>query len=483
MAGLPAYLVTVAGELPLKSDRSRPRFYKRLIENLKDALSREGIRVVECRVVDAKIYLSTDKEALSAISRVFGVHSAGRVLEYEFRELKDLAEWISENAKAMVSGRKFAVRVKRSGDHPFTSLDVAREAGALLKPHSAGVDLENPEVVVEVEVRGHKAYLYVERAEGPKGLPVGVEGSALVLFSGGFDSPVAAWLSAKRGIRVDFLHYIMGSTQISYNAFLVAKELASKWLHGYRPLFISVDFRDVIAEVSEKVEWSFRQVVLRALMYIVAARIARERGYDALVTGESIGQASSQTLKNLVSIEAVANTGIPVLRPLLGFDKEEIIELSRKIGLYELSSRVAEACAIAPSRVETRADPAELKKQLERVSASVIDKALSTMRVVDLLSASPEDAVLPSDVEIDFIPSGALVIDARGRAERVEAPLHGAVPLEEVDFENLPRDRVIVVVCETGSVSYVIAKELRDRGYKAYSLKHGLKGCKLPATS
>jgi len=164
------------------------------------------------------------------------------------------------------------VRVKRSGQHKFTSLDVARKVGELLKPYSAGVDLENPEVTVELEVRGSVAYLYTRTIRGPGGLPVGVEGKALVLFSGGFDSPVAAWFTAKRGVKVDFLHYYMGSTLSTYYAFQVAKELAFKWLYGYQPVFILVDFTDIISEISRKVEWSYRQVVLRAVMYSVAEK-------------------------------------------------------------------------------------------------------------------------------------------------------------------------------------------------------------------
>lgn len=472
---MPNYLITVSGELPLRSGRTRPRFYRALVENIRDAVKRAGAEVLDSCVVEAKIFLETDKEVMDKIARVFGVHRVGHVLVYEFKNLKDLVTWIFENAKSVVTGKKFAVKVKRSGKHEFTSLDVAREVGALLKPFSAGVDLENPEVVVEVEVRGLTAYLYKEVLKGPRGLPTGVEGNALTLFSGGFDSPVAAWLAAKRGIRVDFLHYLMGPAQPSYYAFLVAKTLAYNWLYGYRPKFIVVNFGDLIVEVTRKVEWSYRQVVLRALMYIVASKIANDMGYDALVTGESVGQASSQTLKNLSAIEKATGLNIPILRPLIGFDKEEIIELSKRIGLYGLSSKVTEACTIAPTRVATSSTPRDVLKQLENIDKSLIDRAISSMKVVDVLVTKPEEVVLPDNIEIDFIPEDALVLDIRSEEERSKMPISRAIPISEVDLSKIPKNKVVLIVCDSGSASYVLAKVFREQGIKAYSLKGGAK--------
>lgn len=470
---MPSYLITVAGEIPIRSPRTRRRFYKTLIENIKDAVKRSGARVLDYKLAEAKIHLNTDKDVIGDIARVFGVHRVGSVIAYEFKDLDDLASWVYENAKAVVSGRKFAVRVKRSGVHPFTSLDVAKRVGALLKDLSAGVDLENPEVLVEVEVRGSTAYLYKESLRGPGGLPVGVEGKALVLFSGGFDSPIAAWLTAKRGVQVDFLHYVMGPLQPSYYAFIVAKALAEKWLHGYNPQLIAVDFRDIVAEITRKVDWSYRQVVLRALMYFVASRIASSRGYDALVTGESVGQASSQTLRNLSAIERAIKPEIPILRPLLGLDKEEIVEYSKRIGLYELSSKVAEACAIAPTKVATASTPEEIRKYLELVDMGLVERAISSARVVKLLEANPEEILPPDDIEIDFIPEGAIVVDTRNESERSRRPIPSALPAGNVDFTKVPRDKVVVVVCESGTTSYLLAKILREQGIRAYSLRGG----------
>lgn len=470
---LPTYLITVSGELPIRSRRTRPRFYRKLIENIIDSVQRAGSRVLETSIIEAKILVSTDKDVDEVFRKVFGIHKAGRVLIYRFKDLNDLSKWILENTRKNIEKKKIAVRVKRSGSHSFTSLDIAREIGAMLRPYATGVDLENPDVVVELEVRGDNAYLYTSIVKGPGGLPVGVEGRGLVLFSGGFDSPVAAWLIAKRGVQVDFLHYVMGSAQSSYYAFKVAKELALNWLHGYRPRFYVIDFRDILLEISQKIKWSFRQVILRSLMYIVACKIAEMYTYHAIVTGESIGQASSQTLVNLVSIDTAVRPSKPILRPLLGFDKEEIISLSRIIGSYNLSSKVAETCALAPSRVETATKPEEIVEELKKIDTSVVERALSSLRSLDLLEASPEGVIPQCDIEIDFIPENSLVIDVRNDDERRYNIINGSIPLSEVDLNRLPRDKVILLVCETGSRSYIMAKLLREKGFKTYSLRGG----------
>ena len=470
---MPKYLITVSGEIPLRSHRTRPRFYQRLIDNIEDAVEREGGKLIKSEILEAKILLESDREVGVLLAHIFGVHRVGRVLEYEFRDLKDLAEWVAKSSIERVRGKKFAVRVKRSGKHSFTSIDVAREVGSLLKPYSTGVDLENPEIVVEVEVRGNKVFLYEDSLRGPGGLPIGVEGWALVLFSGGFDSPVASWFTAKRGVFVDFLHFILGSTESTYYAFKIAQELACRWLYGYRPKFLIVDFRDVVAEVSKKVDWSYRQIALRALMYIAASKLAEKLNYDVLVTGESIGQTSSQTLRNLSSIERAVNLSKPILRPLIGFDKEEIIEYSRRIGLYDLSSRVFEACAIAPTRVATSASREDVLRELEKIDLNVLYKVLEAVRVYDLLASKPEVVVPESDLEIDFIPEDALVIDMRNPDSRRIKPIENATPMEEVVWSTIPRDKVIVLICKTGSASLLMAKTLREKGFKAYSYRGG----------
>ncbi|MEM0355358.1 MAG: tRNA uracil 4-sulfurtransferase ThiI [Desulfurococcaceae archaeon] len=464
------FLITLSGEIPLKSRISRNRMLRILVRNIRDALERNGYPEPRFRIVDAKILVEINGDALEILSRVFGIHKVSSVSKIVFRDLSELVEKIVPKYIDLVRDRKFAVRVKRTGKHSFTSMDVEREVGAKLKPYSAGVDLENPDIEVKLEIYGNEAYLIEKDLKGPGGLPLGSEGSALTLFSGGFDSPVAAWLTAKRGVYIDFLHLYMGSAGSTYNAFLVAKKLVEKWLFGYKPRFILIDFSEVVKSILEKIEHRYRQVVLRSLMYITAEKIASKMGYKAIVTGESIGQASSQTLRNLTAIEVATELHIPILRPLLGFDKEEIIGISRKLGLYELSSRVAEVCILARRGVVTSTKPTVIKELIAQFS-NEISKAIDSVRIYDIISTDPS-SIIESMVEIDFIPENSVLIDVRERNKFISDKLPGAIHISDVDSEMKSKliDKNLVFYCDSGYLSSIVAKEFRKFGYRAFSI-------------
>lgn len=478
-SGVTLYLISVAGEIPLKSRRTRPRFFRALEEALKDALGRRGVTEFSIWRDGARVFLKAPRDARDAVAKVFGVGRVCEAVELSFSGLEDLAKKVADLVKDGVKGKRFAVRVRRTGTHDFTSLDVARKVGELLLPHSAGVDLENPEVEVKVEVRGKAAYVIRDCVEGPGGLPPGTEGRVLALFSGGFDSPVAAWFVAKRGAEVHFLHFVLGSSRSAEEAFKVASRLAREWLHGYSPRFIVVDFRRVTEVIASNVRRDYRQVVLRALMYEAASLLAQRMGFDALVTGEAIGQASSQTLRNLAAVEAaLTSKGFRtlILRPLLGMDKEEIMAWARRIGTYELSEKVAEYCAIAPSMVTTRAKVGELLNELSKVDESLIRASVREAKVLNLLKDTPLDAMPDSSVEIDYIPEGAIVVDMRSRKEYEEWHYPGAIHISEAGDLRRFKGRTVVLYCAHGNASYLVAEMLRREGVKAFSVKGGIRG-------
>ncbi len=471
------HLISVSGEIPLKSPRTKPRFFKALSRAIDDALRRSGVERFKLWRDGSRVFLQAPTNCLQVLARVFGVRRACTAVEVGFKDLNDLSVRVAELLKDAVRGRKFAVRVKRVGKHGFTSIDAARAIGSALYPHSAGVDLSNPEVEVRVEIRGNVAYVIRECVDGPGGLPAGTEGRALTLFSGGFDSPVAAWMAARRGLETHFLHFVLTSPESASQAFEVAGKLSRDWLHGYRPKFIVIDYRRVVEEVVSRVRRDFRQVVLRTIMY-VGGWLATERyGFDILVTGEALGQASSQTLRNLNAVEEVAARvlGRPphLLRPLACMDKEEIISLSRRIGTYDLSAKVAEYCAIAPSRVVTRAKPRELAEEVGKVSMDLIREAVASASVADALGNPPRQW-LPDSVEIDYIPKDALVVDMRSLKDYREWHYPGAIHISEAGDLRRVRDRPVVLYCSHGYASYLMAQHLRREGVRAYSVRGGV---------
>jgi len=365
-------MASLAGEIPIKSPRTRPRFEERLVRNVLKALKRNGFIGSKVWISGARLFVEASEGAERVIARVFGIHRVAKIrCLFEFDDLDELCRRVEECAREWVKGKKFALRVHRVGKHDFTSLDVAREAGAFLRKYSAGVDLENPEVEVFVEVRGRRVYIYTNHdvVEGPGGLPLGVEGRALVLFSGSTDSTVAAWLIAKRGVEVDMLHLIFMDKRSVDVALTIGRKLAREWLYGYSPKMYVVDLRDLVERARKLVGNSYLQPMLRVFMYIAASSIAANRGYDTIITGESLGQTPSQTLHDLRVVENLSSPAVPVIRPLIGLDKEDSVRLSRKLGLYELSSKTTEFSADVEGRTVTRIEETVLAEVLRRLNA------------------------------------------------------------------------------------------------------------------
>ncbi len=469
------YVVKVSGEIPLKSHRTRPRFESRLVNNIRDALTRNGFKCHEITVSGGIIYAECDEGAEEVIKEVFGVHKVCRTSKYMFRDLKDIRDYCESSFKEIVSGKKFAVRARRVGRHDFTSIDIAREVGDALRKYSAGVDLENPDVEVVIEVRDNELYLFHECVPGVNGLPIGVEGRVLMLVSGGHDSIVASWLLAKRGIEVDFLHYVMGSFDNLVKALRAIKKIGARF-YGHQPKIYLVDLSTLLTYILKSVRRDYSQVVLRRYMYLIALRLAAKYGYDAIGTGESVGQASSQTLKNLKTLEesiASANR-LPILRPLIAMDKDEIIELSRRLNTYDESSKVLELCAIASGPVTTRSDLSVLINESLKVGEDVVDKLVDSAKVYNLIDMDVYEALGDLTLELDVIPEDALVIDVRDKKDFETWHYPNAISIYDLDVSSLPKDRPVVTYCNNGQVSSVWALTLRSKGIKAFSLRGGL---------
>ncbi len=455
----------------------RRRFTQILIQNIRDALTFHGIHnfkvVNEWSRLFVEIPKSSEPQALEVLQRVFGIVSLSPVQAFPFRTLKDLAERGEALYRDVVKGKTFAVRAKRVGSHPFRSVDIERKLGGHLAEYGK-VDLTHPEVTVEVEVRDHTAYFFMERIPGAGGLPVGAEGKALALVSGGFDSIVAAYLMLKRGVQVDFLFFNLGGIYHLYGALEVTKVMSERWAYGYEPVFYEVDFRPVMLELQEKVKQNYWNLILKRQMYRAAERLAQQRGYPVIVTGESIGQVSSQTLANLVV--ATQAVEIPIFRPLLTYDKQEIIDLSRHVGTYDLSAKLLEYCQMVPKHPVTRATAERVLQAEAGLDVTLLDPLVDQAREYPVREATLPDL---EGVECMEIPENALVVDVRSEAERHARPFTADlwIPVERLPqrVEDLDRSRPIVLVCEHGFKSMEAAWYLRNLGIEAYSLKGGLR--------
>lgn len=478
--GLPEFrrglLVRMGGEIYTKSSRTRRRFLRVLVNNIRLALREAGIRAsVRPEWSRIHVYADDPDKAREVLGRVFGVYAVAEVVEVPYTSLADLVEKVAPMFREHVAGKTFAVRARRRRA-PFTSQDVGRELGAALLPFSAGVDLDEPEAEVRLEVGREKAFVILEESKGPGGFPAGTGGRALALFSGGFDSPVAAWQVMRRGIRVDLVIYDLGGCGQVGQALAVARELALRWAPGLKMRANVVDLAPVVSALVRRVDPRLRQILLKRAMYRAGSILAAELGFEALITGESLGQVSTQTLRNLAVAEEAA--GVPVLRPLVGSDKQEIVETARDIGTHDASALVKEHCSIATGPVETWADPEEVLTAESGLGQDVdegwLRQAVKNRRVIRLKSWDPASEETP-DYVVDRVPEGAVVVDIR-EPEEGEPVGDLRLPFSRAteSIEQLDRSREYLLVCASGRRSELLAREMLGRGYRAYSLEGGV---------
>ena len=477
MADEALFLIRFGGELTVKSKRTRAAFLRRLSVNMQDAVAAADTRA---RIEGewGRMFVRAESAAAGlTLARVFGISSLSLVERRVPADLTAIIEAGADAFRARVAGQHFAVRARRAGHHAFSSNDIEVGLGSALLPHAAGVRLDNPDVTLHVEVRGEEAYLFADRIEAPGGLPLGVEGNAVALISGGFDSAVSSWLMLKRGIALDYVFCNLGGDAYERAVVQVVKLLADSWSYGTQPRLHVIDFAEPLRDLRARVRPAYWQVVLKRMMYRAACAVGAETGAEAIVTGEAVGQVSSQTLTNLRAIEPAAT--LPVFRPLLGFDKEEIIARARLIGTAALSEQVKEYCAIAPGHPVTAATVESVDREDAMLDGDVLTRAVQARKILEPRKLSPTDLAAPY-LFTDTIPDNAAVIDCRTRAQYRSWHLRGAEHREEWellrDYKKLDKDRTYVLYCAHGIQTAYIAEKMQRAGFEAYSFRGGLGG-------
>ena len=348
------------GELTLKG-LNRSTFEDALIKNIRRRLKDLG--QVDIRKAQSAIYIEPKNddfdfsEALERVKLIFGIAAFSRACVCE-KSMEDILSKSEDYLKDCLSNVKtFKVEAKRSDKHfPLTSPEICREVGGKLLDANRHlkVDVHNPDIVVYVEIRDFYAYVRAEQIHGAGGLPVGTAGTASILISGGIDSPVAAWTMAKRGLRLNAIHFA-SPPYTSPRAEQKVKTLLSKVARYSGTINLAiVPFTEIQDEIAKNCPEEYFTLIMRRMMMRISEKIARNSGSLALITGESLGQVASQTLHALVTTDYVTN--MPVLRPLIGMDKEEIIDISRKIDTFETSILPYEDCCtvFTPKHPKTR---------------------------------------------------------------------------------------------------------------------------------
>ena len=361
-------LIRPSAEIFLKSEGVRRSWEKILYTEIKKAIGE-----VKLRKGRGRIWIENEisPEAEERLKLIFGIQSFSRCERCDLNELevKVLDFWNRRGNKADFT---FAVRVKRTGSHEFTSQEMAAKIGALILDHHPDlkVNLDNPDYIIYIEIRDRDCYIFDEVIEGAGGLPYGVEGKVVALFSGGVDSSLACWLMMQRGSVIIPVYFDLGV--FAGGEGVKRAEKVASFLQLYQRDFkpVKIDHGVFLSEVKRVLKEArldnYRCLFCKREMYRVAEKIAAREGCKGIVTGESLGQVASQTLDNLFVLDQAVD--IPVFRPLIGLDKMEIERLARKVGVYEICISIKEECLAIPEKPITSGN---LKKILDLESALI----------------------------------------------------------------------------------------------------------------
>jgi thiamine biosynthesis protein ThiI len=366
------------GEIGLKSPQTRRVMEKKLLENIRTALDGK-----ELSREHGRMFVESDSiEDARKVAGIFGVVSTSLALKTSSNIDNILAVGESFATERLAEGKTFAVRARRKGRHAYRSTDLAVKLGSVIEDKTgAKVNLKNPEVTVYVEVRDGDAYLFDEVIQGVGGLPLGTQGRALALISGGIDSPVAAWMMMKRGVEIIALFMdcrpLVDDRTIDRAVKTI--EVLSGW--AYAPIKTHVaPYGDALLEFLKYENHKLGCVLCKRMMYYLALEIAKKEKAQAIVTGDSLGQVASQTIENLSAVEQ--GVDLPILRPLISMDKTEIIEVARKIGTYEISILPANCCLGPPIHPETRATTGKILRAEKKLKMeSLLDEALQSTEI------------------------------------------------------------------------------------------------------
>ncbi len=380
-------------EVALKG-KNRKRFVEQLAQNVcrslrlpRRAVSRESGQLV---------FRAGEQTDIDALAGVFGVAWYARASTCS-NDPESIKSASAEMARRLLQpGQSFAVRAKRADKQlGYTSPELEAAVGrAVQQATQARVDLDRPDHTIHIYCDQTQAYIYGERRQGPGGLPVGVSGRALCLLSGGFDSIAAAYLLAKRGARVDFLHFYAYPTLDDVRetkVFQIAQKL--RRFTFSEKLYIASYMPFQMATLSlARGEASHELVVFRRFMARVGELLAQRHGYQALIFGDSLGQVASQTMTNLAALDAAV--GLPVLRPVIGFDKVEVMNLVQSIGLYDLAAApYKDCCSLIAAHPATRASLATVQRIEDEIDARTL--AQQAAEQVEAVKLTVREASLP----------------------------------------------------------------------------------------
>ena len=478
------FIVKLFPEIIVKSSPVRRRMTRRLKENIrrilgvqtKTGLIEKLVATHDWEKIELKVF-GDDEPAIrefiiDRLTQTPGIVKFSEVVDSPFESLEQASQFAYQHVGDQLKDKTFCVRVKRHGNHDFKSTDAERSIGSylMLNTQAKGVNLKHPDVPVDMEIKHDRLFVIGESWRGLGGYPMGEQDAVLSLISGGFDSSVATYMTMKRGLLTHFLFFNLGGRAHEVGVKQAAHHLWEKYSSSHNLFFITVPFENVVAEILENIPKSYMGVALKRMMYRASDVLARQYGYSALVTGESIAQVSSQTIENLRVIETVTNS--LVLRPLVTANKEEIIDTAKQIGTYEMSASMPEYCGVISSHPTTRAKPRIIEDAETSFNFQLLEEAIKQHRSerIDQVLAGTEE--IPVDVFTQPKP-GTKIVDVRHPDEISDKPLTiKGEQIAEIPYFRLTKafaemDPKVthLLYCDRGVMSRLHAELLINSGF------------------
>ncbi|KMK52429.1 tRNA s(4)U8 sulfurtransferase [[Actinobacillus] muris] len=472
------FIIKLFPEIMIKSDSVRKRFIKILTSNIRNVLTKHDETVAVVRHWDfIEVRTKTADNApliLDLLQRTPGIHHILEVEETPFNSLHDIFEQTYQAVKETLVGKTFCVRVRRKGKHDFRSLDVERYVGGGLNQHieSANVRLTHPDVTVRIDIDHDKMLLIKARHEGLGGYPIGTQEDVLSLISGGFDSGVSSYMLIRRGSRVHYCFFNLGGAAHEIGVKQMAYHIWQRYGSSHKVRFVAINFETVVGKILENVDNGQMGVVLKRMMVRAASKIAERFDIQAIVTGEALGQVSSQTLTNLRLIDKAADT--LVLRPLIAHDKEQIIAMAKQIGTDDIAKSMPEFCGVISKNPTVKAVESKILEEEGHFDFTILKQAVANAQFLDIRDIAEQTEKEVVSVETtSALGENDVILDIRSPEEVDETPFELAgvevkqLPFYKLSsqFASLDQSKTYLLYCQRGVMSKLQALYLKENGF------------------
>ncbi|HHE3506798.1 TPA: tRNA uracil 4-sulfurtransferase ThiI [Pasteurella multocida] len=470
------FVIKLFPEIMIKSESVRKRFVKILTGNIRNILTKHDETIAVVRHWDYIEVRSKKAEnrphLIELLGCIPGIHHFLEVDEKPFTTIHDIFEQTLQDIGTSLDNKTFCVRVRRKGKHRFNSLDVERYVGGGLNQHipSAKVQLSKPDVTVRIDIENDNMMLIKARHVGIGGYPIGTQEDVLSLISGGFDSGVSSYMLIRRGSRVHYCFFNLGGAAHEIGVKQMAYHIWQRYSASHKVRFVAINFEGVVGEILEKVDNGQMGVVLKRMMVRAASRIAERFGIQAIVTGEALGQVSSQTLTNLRLIDEASES--LVLRPLITHDKEQIIAMAKEIGTDDIAKSMPEFCGVISKNPTVKAIKAKIEQEESHFDFAVLESAVQNAQYLDIrqIAEQTEKEVVAVDT-VAVLSAQDVILDIRSPEETDEKPLNmenvQVMPFYKLSsqFANLDQSKNYLLYCERGVMSKLQALYLKEQGF------------------